>query len=72
MTTVYGIPDKDKYDEVICPKCENIQWEPKITEKFAWECRRCNAVIEDGKEHLLSKVTYPRFDRWNRRGSFVE
>lgn len=60
---VYGKIDKDKYYEVICPKCEYIQWELKTDDKTAIECRSCQTVYEESKIHLLSRCTNVRYDR---------
>jgi hypothetical protein len=44
---------------VICPNCDHIQEETgaaRAGDKFAWACRRCGSIVENGKPFLLDTV----------------
>lgn len=48
----HGFPMTDE----ICPCCGNVQGETGPTrpgDKWAWECRNCRWIIENGKPFLL-------------------
>jgi hypothetical protein len=57
QSVVYGLPDPKTGQEVICPVCENIQWEERRdNDKLGWTCRACNTHCEDDKIHPLNGV----------------
>jgi hypothetical protein len=43
---------------VICPVCDHIKEEfvTRPGDKFAWKCRNCNSIIENGKLFLLETL----------------
>jgi hypothetical protein len=43
---------------VICPNCLNEQDETnhRVGDKFAWKCKKCEAIIEDGWFHKLQRL----------------
>lgn len=48
-------PKKITFD-VICPVCTNIQSETRPEgDKYAWLCKRCEAVIEGNEPHILQE-----------------
>ena len=51
-----SLSDPKTHEEVICAHCEHIQWEPKSTDKYAWVCRNCQHVTENGEKHLLTGI----------------
>jgi hypothetical protein len=58
-------------EQVICPVCENIQGEAppiKKGDKWAWQCRCCNMIIENGKLFILDAVLEPTHYRYTRGG----
>lgn len=49
---------RNQEQTVNCPVCDHIQIEPNLAvgDKFAWQCKQCEAIIEGDKPHPLQHI----------------